>query len=134
MEGHRHRVLIVEDHDDSRNVLAALLGLYDVDVLSARDGNEALDALRAGPECCVVLLDWRMPRLDGRAFLVAQAADPALAQVPVIVVSGESLPLAATASKSVRGILSKPLDAEGLVPLLAGACIRRRRVGSVRGG
>ncbi len=66
------RVLVADDQDLVRRGIAALLGLFeDIDVVGeAADGAEALDlATRSAPD--VVLLDVRMPRLDGIGALRA---------------------------------------------------------------
>jgi CheY-like chemotaxis protein len=57
-------ILIVDDHDDSRWVLAHLIGRERHEVLEARDGREAVDIVRARrPD--IVLLDLFMPEQDG---------------------------------------------------------------------
>ncbi len=62
-------VLIVEDDDDTRDVLRMLLSGEGYRVLEARDGREGLDLLRVTGEPLVVLLDWWMPRMDGLKML-----------------------------------------------------------------
>lgn len=88
-------VLLVEDSPDDRELtLAALLGVAGrVEV--ACDGVEALDYLlgrgaRAGrpaPVPALILLDLKMPRIDGLQVLAAVRADPRLAAVPVVVLT-----------------------------------------------
>lgn len=62
-------VLIVEDDDDTRDVLRMLLVGEGYRVFEARDGREGLDLLRVTGEPLVVLLDWWMPRMDGLKML-----------------------------------------------------------------
>lgn len=66
-------VLVVEDDDDTREVLRTLLAGEGYRVLEARDGREGLDLLRVTRGPLVVLLDWWMPRMDGLQMLGAAA-------------------------------------------------------------
>ena len=60
----RPRVLLAEDHDDTRDALRMLLEMNGYEVLAARDGEEALRlATEARPD--VVITDYDMPRVDG---------------------------------------------------------------------
>src|SRR5262245_43368027 len=82
-------VLVVADSIDTRDSLAFLLrrvGGYQVS--TAADGQEALDRLRAGPRPGLILLDLLMPAMDGWEFCRRLRQDPALASIPVVVVSG----------------------------------------------
>ena len=81
------RVLVVDDERLNRTVLRAALAKQGHDVVEAVDGREALDRLAEGP-IDVVLLDIMMPVMDGYATLQAIKADPALARIPVIIISG----------------------------------------------
>src|SRR5947209_2404123 len=59
----------------------------------AAGGAEALRRLRGGPKPCLLLLDLLMPVIDGRTFCEMLRADPSIASVPVIVISGAPLSL-----------------------------------------
>lgn len=85
------RVLLVDDDGASRAVLRGLLAEVAAEVREARDGAEALSAVAAErPD--VVLLDVRMPGLDGPAVRDALRADPATADLPVVLVSSADAP------------------------------------------
>src|SRR5262245_6819792 len=79
----RPLVLLVEDHEDSREALATLLATV-FDVATAPDGRVAIDMLHAGMRPSVILLDAQMPELNGRGFRDLQMVDPDLAGIPVI--------------------------------------------------
>jgi adenylate cyclase len=84
------RVLVVDDTPFNRQLLARLLRGLGHEPVEAANGREALERLRdpdAGP-IDVILLDIVMPEMDGYETLAALAADPALRQLPVIVISG----------------------------------------------
>jgi CheY-like chemotaxis protein len=83
------RVLVVEDSKFLRVERTHTLKKAGYEVLLAVDGLEALQMARDGkPD--LILLDMMLPKLDGPAVLKALKADPATAQIPVIVVSGLS--------------------------------------------
>lgn len=71
-------VLIVDDDPAIRGLLCMALQEDVQTVSEAPDGETALDYLRDSAVPLVVLLDWQMPRLDGRGVLRAVAADPRL--------------------------------------------------------
>ena len=89
LAGHPGRVLVVDDSRMNRLTLARLLEQLGHAVVEAEDGRQALDLLAGGGDPIdLVLLDVVMPVLDGFETLEAMKADPALAAIPVIVVSG----------------------------------------------
>ncbi len=63
------RVLVVDDEESLRHLLTVILSRAGYQVVTARDGAEALELLEADPELRLVLCDVRMPRLDGLRFL-----------------------------------------------------------------
>jgi CheY-like chemotaxis protein len=81
-------VLVVDDDIAVRRPLSRLLGLEGFDVIEANNGQEALTYLRAGLGIGVIVLDLRMPVMDGWSFRARQQSDPLIADIPVIVVSG----------------------------------------------
>ncbi|HST82364.1 MAG TPA: BTAD domain-containing putative transcriptional regulator [Kineosporiaceae bacterium] len=88
------RVLVVDDTAINRKLLAAAVAVLGHEVETAENGHQALEMLRAADDgrdtkggFDIVLLDLLMPVLDGYATLAEMKADPALAAVPVIMVS-----------------------------------------------
>jgi len=59
------QVLVVDDEEDTRQSLRFLLEDAGYSVLEAQNGWEAIERLRYNPQRMAVLLDWRMPGLDG---------------------------------------------------------------------
>ncbi len=81
------RVLIVDDEPALREALRAGLELAGYEVHEASDGAEAL--AKAGPLYPdVIILDVRMPGLDGYAVCAALKANPATQRIPVIFLTG----------------------------------------------
>ena len=115
---HQHTILLVEHDPDARRAVAELLRPDGYRVLEAGDGQEALDALRSGSRPCVVLLDLTMPGTSGWRFRALQVRDRAIADIPVIALSGHGgLELQAQAMK-LDGWLEKPLDIDKLLAIV----------------
>ncbi len=103
-------ILLVDDSKVTRELLKVYLIVKDVRVLDARDGIEALEIARAErPD--LILCDLRMPRLDGPGLCRALEAEPALRDIPVIILTSnrddESLRLCREAG--ARDVLLKPI-------------------------
>ena len=81
-------VLVVDDDPNLLRVMSKLLEFEGFVPVPAANGHEALDYLQNVGSASVILLDLRMPVMDGWAFRKAQRADPALAEIPVVVISG----------------------------------------------
>jgi CheY-like chemotaxis protein len=85
------RVLVVEDDIDAREAMIAFLQGEGYDVVGAANGQEALGHLRTPPIFCVILLDLGTPDMDGWEFWAKQVREPAMASVPVVIMSLEGL-------------------------------------------
>jgi len=109
-------VLIVEDEVTTRDALIELLGKEGREIVTAADGQEAMDCLTMVPRPRVILLDLMMPRMDGWEFLRRQSADPSIARIPTIVLSGSKL------SAGARHQLTKPVDVDRLRALVDQYC------------
>jgi CheY-like chemotaxis protein len=82
-------VLLAEDDPDVREALAEALWSDGYNVVAVANGAEALEQLRRGPPPTSVILDLKMPVVDGWAFLAERSRDAALLAIPVIVVSAQ---------------------------------------------
>jgi excisionase family DNA binding protein len=101
----KHVVLVIDDDRLVRDTVSEFLEDEGYGVLLASDGAEALKLLAAAsPQPILIILDLKMPNVDGWEFREKQADNPNLASIPVIVVT--ALP-----SASVTGatVLRKPL-------------------------
>jgi CheY-like chemotaxis protein len=113
-------VLIVEDDEDLREMMAQLLTLEGFQAAAVANGREALDYLHTTDKPNVILLDLMMPVMDGWEFRRRQQADPDLAPVPVIVLS--ALDQARTTTVDAAAFLKKPLDFDRLIQLVRAHC------------
>jgi CheY-like chemotaxis protein len=116
-------ILIVEDDPDTREMLGRFLELEGFDVRTAANGRLALQSLRANHEPCVILLDLMMPVMNGWQFREAQAKDPALSRIPVVVVTAAGARDDIPAIKA-DGWLSKPVDLDRLLATIGPLCNR----------
>ncbi len=112
-------VLLVEDVDDSRYMLRRLLELEGFEVIEAQDGAMALEVLRKF-SCDVILLDLRMPNLDGIQFTRALRATTQFQSIPVIVVSASDDEKSRADARTVgcNDYVTKPIDVDLLTDLL----------------
>lgn len=104
-------ILLVEDDEIVRRAIQMVLEWEGYQVECAGNGQEALDALRAGSRPSLILLDIMMPVLDGEQFRQEQMRDPHLASIPVIVVSAASFAEAVNAVHHIH----KPFEVQELL-------------------
>jgi class 3 adenylate cyclase len=121
-------VLVVDDDEANREVLARRLGRLGYTVRQAEHGRQALELMGAEP-VDLVLLDLNMPELDGYGVLEARRADPRLRDIPTIMISAS-----ADIDSVVRCIgmgaedhLGKPFDPV-LLEARVGACLEKKRL------
>ena len=115
-------ILIVEDDIDTREMLGRFLELEGYRVETAENGKRALERLGSGVEACVILLDLMMPVMDGWHFRVTQVQDSALANIPVVVLSGAGNIEQEAAALGVAGYVAKPFDVSSLLGVVQHTC------------
>ena len=112
-------MLIVDDDDDARMLLAALIERAGYSVATARDGREALhilDTIR--PD--LILLDVCMPNMDGPTFRQEQRRSRDLIHIPTIVMTGaDEEPMLDLAVEQTR---RKPVRKDDVLQLVASHC------------
>ncbi len=121
------RILLVEDSDRDLELTLAALEEHNLanEVIVARDGAEALDYLHCRGQFAghtnglpvVVLLDLKMPKVDGLEVLQAMRAEPRLRAVPVVMVtsSREEQDLIRSYELGVNAYVVKPVDFQKFV-------------------
>jgi len=126
-----HLVLVVEDLPDSRNALALLLDVEGFRVAKAATATEALAMIEtAGLRPCLVLLDLVLPGMSGLEFARYLRANPDLASIPVVGLSGHEGQRRQAAREGVfTTTLLKPTDIDVLISLVGKHC---RRAGELR--
>jgi DNA-binding response OmpR family regulator len=112
-------LLVVEDDPELRDAVQALLRRRGFEVACARDGRDALRQLRTSPvKPAAILLDLRMPIMDGVAFREEQVQDPELATIPVVLVSSEHSLLETAAGLMPVAVIEKPVAADAIVAIV----------------
>ena len=104
----RASVLVVDDDEAIREVIAEVLRDEGYEVVCAENGAQALDELRSAHQPDLMLLDLMMPVMSGWEVLEHLQADDELARIPVVVVS-------AMAAPGASEHLAKPIDLERLL-------------------
>jgi CheY-like chemotaxis protein len=119
-------VLVVDDDADLRESVQVLLTLRGYRVRTAADGAEALAWLeRADAAPCLTLIDLMMPVMDGFTLRARMCADPNLAAIPVVIITGAGV-LATQRGAELRApVLRKPVDLTALLATVASFCGER---------
>ena len=109
-------ILLAEDDLEIRDIVQELLEQRGYDVIPARTGRQALDFLSLDPRSPpdVVILDLMMPIVTGWQVLEAIQHDPALASVPVVILTATSQDRPSGAAAFLR----KPFRIEALLETL----------------
>ena len=112
-------VLIVEDHDDTREMLQLVLGIFGCRVLAAANGDEAM-TLAEGILPDLILMDMKLPRLDGLALTRVIRSHPILNNVPIVAITGMVTPQfhREVLNAGCDDCLDKPIDFERLEKLV----------------
>jgi CheY-like chemotaxis protein len=105
-------ILLVEDSEDSREVLATVLQSEGFVVREAVDALDALWQLDGGLIPDLILTDWMMPLMDGRSFCGKLRKDPRYRNIPVIVISAVDV---TEDDLSLSAKLKKPVDLKTLL-------------------
>jgi len=118
--GERRALCVVDDDADIREALSDVLTFAGYEVIVAGDGESALERLRAQESGCrLILLDLMMPRMNGWEFRRRQLADPALAGIPVVLLTGAGTAAKAIDELRVEMTIEKPFDLDALLAKVA---------------
>ena len=117
------RVIIVDDHGDTRAGYAEFLSAFGFDVRTAQDAEELREVMRTWAPDAIVL-DLQLPRTDGWQVTREIKSDPATRHIAVIVVSACVLPTERAAAEEAGSdaFINKPCDPMAIIEEL------RRRV------
>ncbi len=111
-------ILVVEDDAVTREALKAVLEGNGYAVACAHDGRQALDRLGRDEPPALILLDLMMAGMDGWEFRRKQGRDPALASIPVVVVSAAH----DAAALDADDYLQKPVEFDHLLATVRHYC------------
>jgi CheY-like chemotaxis protein len=110
-------VMVIDDDADIREMIKVLLEVDGYRAVTAIDGVDAMEQLRAGQQPALILVDLMMPRMDGEQFIVALRRG-GWTTVPVIVMSGHNV--SGTRAGKFRGhpCLTKPVEIDDLMAVV----------------
>lgn len=109
-----HSILVIDDEADTRLLLRDFLTEQGFVVHSAREGQHALHMLARMDPPDVILLDYKMPVMDGKQFLSVLRTMPRFQGTPVVILSAATREWSG-AHLEVEELLSKPIDLELLL-------------------
>jgi CheY-like chemotaxis protein len=110
-------VMVIDDEPDVRLIARMVLSAAEFEVLEVSDGAAALAELAAGTRPDVLLLDVRMPNLDGWGLLQQLRDDPATADLPVVVLTADVAARSEAPAILREGdvLITKPFQADDLL-------------------
>jgi CheY-like chemotaxis protein len=121
--GDGHYILLVEDSRDEREALRLTLEMERYTVIAVADGQEALTHMRLTKRLpSMILLDLMMRGTNGWEFRAEQLRDPRLAEIPVVVCSGDGRLTEKALALGIAEYLEKPIDYGALLASVARHC------------
>lgn len=116
------KILTVDDDESIRQSVSEMLELEGFEAVWAKNGQVALDYLKAIPDSelpDLVLLDYMMPVMNGKEFFRAKSQNPRLAPIPVVMMTANgNLVNVMDNVESAGGYMSKPMDYETVVKMV----------------
>ncbi len=113
------QALLVEDSACERQLLGGYLELSGFEVITANDGQDALDYLSLHSRPDVVLVDMMMPRLNGVSFVKQVRADPKFVGLSIFAVTGQHESKVKITGAGVDRWFTKPINPKTLVSEIA---------------
>lgn len=117
-------ILLLDDDADIRMALRDFLLEEGFVVHTARDGQHGLRVLEKIEVPDLILLDYKMPVMDGKQFLTTMRSVPRLQNIPVVILSAATREWSG-AHLEVEEVLSKPVDLEVLLGTVNRICAER---------
>ena len=120
-------VMVVDDESDVRLIARLVLSAAEFDVMEVDSGASAMAELEAGRTPDVILLDVRMPGIDGWEVLRQLRADPDLVHLPVVVFTADMSARSEAPDELREGdvLITKPFQADDLLQAVQAAVGRR---------
>jgi two-component system cell cycle response regulator len=115
------RVLLLDDHQDTADAMGLMLGLNGYSVLATDNAEDALRLARE-QQPCLIVLDLTVPGDGGVVFRRHQVADPALADIPCVCVSGRHDAPEVARGLGINTCFVKPVDFADLLRAVDAHC------------
>lgn len=117
--GNNKKILIAEDHLDSREALRELLQAFGFEVVEAINGQQAVQAARH-ERPCLILMDVMMPVMDGFEAIRLIRQEPSMNGTPIIAVTAMDGARELALHAGANDYLGKPIDIRRLIGLVNG--------------
>lgn len=115
------KILTVDDDEDIRSTLTEMLQEEGYETVWAKNGQVALDYLKAAPDNelpDLVLLDYMMPIMNGRDFNLEKQKIERLKHIPVVMMTANGNLMNVMENVETSGYMSKPMDIETVVKMV----------------
>ena len=113
-------ILVLDDEDEILETLRMALEMFGYSVITVRNGQQGLDALKTMEIPCLIILDLMMPVMNGIEFAKILRQEPRYAKVPIIVIS--AFPERAKAIPDIAELMEKPMDFDLLLKVAGRYC------------
>jgi len=120
-------ILIVEDNEKNRKLLRKVLQRLGYRTAEVETGEDAIETARAlSPD--LVLMDYRLPGIDGIETFHRLRADPGIRRMPIVAVTASAMPedSARMRRAGFDGFETKPINVKNLVATIEGLLARSR--------
>jgi CheY-like chemotaxis protein len=115
-------ILVVDDEPEALDAVVELFRGEGLTTMSARDGQEALDLIRSGLRPSLIVLDLKMPVMDGWEFCRRLAADEEVADIPIAIVTATASVEHLPERRTDAGFFRKPVDFNRLLKVVQRFC------------
>ena len=127
------KILIVDDFATARKILLDQLMELDFtgsNIVSTRDGEEALAILQKDNSFDLIITDWVMPKMNGLELLKAIRSDPNIARIPVIMLTaeGQKEQILEAIRAKVSNYIVKPLTVKALADKIAMTFSKQKKI------
>ena len=114
------KILIIDDDQDLRAHFQQMYEMEDYLVITAKNGQEALDLLDSLPDNSLpdlILLDFNMPVMDGEGFGLSKNFNPRYSSIPMILITANGELIKTMSKVQAEAYLDKPLSIDQLLKL-----------------
>ena len=108
------RVLLVEDNEQERRMIASLLYYNGFDVLEADDGISGMEIAR-DEQPDLIVMDYKLPRLDGLLAAEILRSTPETASIPILCITAYQVSAERVRASGCRELIRKPMPTHELV-------------------
>jgi CheY-like chemotaxis protein len=112
-----HKILIVEDDEDIREVLRDFFESEGCLVATALNGREALTRLEVGPRPDLIFLDLMMPVMNGEEFVIEMKKTSDWAKIPIVILSADHRAAELANELKIKWCVKKPVALKTLVTM-----------------